>query len=148
MKEKGRVANGFCAVETTEEDIKARRFLSCNPDMRLPISVWKDGAEYVVHELAGFAKTHGLRKSLLVKLLKKGSPSYRGFSLCKIPVPKRHRKFEWIELINEAGQVFRIESLCRFCKDNGLNEPPMYEIANGIAKTRYGYRLHNVKLLD
>lgn len=150
LREKGRVYHGFCSVDTTENDIKARFFLSWNPDMKLPMSVWKDDTEYVVHDIAGFAKTHRLKKDLVIKLLKGRSPSYRGFHLTReAPVVRqRLRKFEWVELIDGNGQIVHIESLYRFCKERGLNEPPVYELANGVAETRYGYRLHAVKLLD
>lgn len=150
MKEKGRVANGFCAVETTDADIRSRLFLTLNPKIKLPTTLWKEGKNYFVHDIDKFVEEHDLKRPQLIDLLKNRVATYRGFSLYEITPPKRikHKKFEWIELVDEGGNIIHIKSLYQFCQEKGLNPPHMYALANGHAVSRSGYRLHAVKMLN
>ncbi|HEY1011337.1 MAG TPA: GIY-YIG nuclease family protein [Herpetosiphonaceae bacterium] len=113
------------------------------------IRVWEgfidpDGNEVIIENLHKFCRENGLSVSSMEKLTRPNGKarSIKGWSH-KNSLKNQARIQVWDGFIDPSGNPVIIRNLFAFCRENGLNDGSMYDVAKGKSYSYKGWTYNN-----
>lgn len=92
-------------------------------------------------QITKWSKERGLNSSAIESVIYGGAKISQGWKLETTTENNTSRKLQGIKLVNENGESVEIDSIYKFCKDNGFDRQSFYRVIKGEDLSAHGWRL-------